>query len=504
MIAFLLAACSPPVESSSAPTISAMRRGEPNVAPSWLVTVSGPPGPAFVELVGGDERRTVVLEGSRALLVRGLLPDTTYVASVTIGTTRAETTFDQPPAPDGLPEMDVLVNEVDRVEPGLLLFAATPLDRSGSVVLALDEELRIRWWLAASTTWSFATVSPQGTLVGLVGGRIEERDWDGTLLRHYTPDPTEPTDRVLDGYLNHEVFPMEDGTFWSIASDTVVFDTYPKSYQQLEPVGPPVEVEDTPIVHVGLDGTELSRWSLADRLDRGRVTFNGINRTSDGMDWAHANAVVPDGEGGVVVSTRNQDALFRLDPEGNLDWILADPGGWSEPWASHLLSPVGDLRWPYHQHGPQWWPDRSTVVVFDNVDVGCNPYEDCPADPGGSRAVAYEVDPVQRTVRQLWALDQTATGPVMSRILGNADELPQTGNVLATFGWVSAEGDVPNTVAGRGATSVRLVEWDLADPDHPVRDVRLYSAADEGTEGWQVYRSERFLPEWAGWPPRPE
>lgn len=503
MITFLLAGCVSSTPLSSVPTLSLVQLGEPNVAPSWVLSVSGSAGPARVELEGGGERWNVLLQGSRVMQIRGLLPDTTYTVSVTIGTNTTRTTIESPPAPDWLPRMDVLVDEPDRVEPGLLLFAATPLDRPGSLVLALDEQLRVRWWLVADATWSFATVSPTHTLVGLVGGRIEERGWDGTLLRHFTDRPGAPEDLPLARSLNHEAFPMEDGTVWSIASDTVVFDTYPASYQSLDPVGPPVDVEDTPVVRIGADGSEISTWSLADRLDQGRVTFNGIHLTPDGMDWVHANAVVPDGLGGVVVSARNQDALFRLDPEGDLDWILADPGGWAEPWASHLLRPVGELRWPYHQHGPQWSADRSMLVVFDNVDAGCNPYVECPAEPGGSRAVAYEIDPVERTVRQLWELDQTATGPVMSHIFGNARELPLTGNVLATFGAVLEEDGVPNPDSGRGRASVRLVEWDPSDPGHPVRDLRLYSAADEGAEGWQVYRSERFLPDWAGWPPRP-
>ncbi len=456
----------------------------------------------LVEVAGADDVRELLRpEASlHELSLVGLLPETTYDVVVTAldaeGGASASFTTEGPPA--GFPRLDVLAHEAARLEPGLLLFAARPQDREGAVVMALDEQLRLRWWYDAATNWSDVRVSPRGNLVALVSGKLVERRWDGELVRMHTPapNPDDPAQRPLDcGFVHHEIYPLADDSFWTLSSVGVEFDAYPRSYGDLEPVGPAVLVEDTPVVRVGPDGRVLSEWSLADRLDRGRISWDGLWIDDEGRyDWAHGNAVVPDGEGGVVVSVRNQDAIVRLDADGALDWILGDPAGWDPGFADHLLVPEGDLAWPYHQHAPEWHPDERLLVVFDNVDRGHTPYTPDPGDGLTSRVVAYEVD--GRAVRQRWELTETATGPLRSKALGDADLQPRTGNVLATYGFVQEEGAVTNEDAGRGHYTARLIEWDRATPDAPVLDLRVWGPLEEGPGGWQVYRAEKVPPPW--------
>ena len=195
-------------------------------------------------------------------------------------------------------------------------------------------------------------------------------------------------------------------------------------------------------------------------------------------------------DGGLLVSLRHQDAVIKLDSTGQLAWILGSHAGWSESFQDALLTPIGDLAWPYHQHGPRLASD-GTLLIFDNGTRGYNPYEAEGAERvDESRVVAYRVDEEAGTVEQLWEYRDTLTGPLYAAALGGVDPLPQTGHVLASFGFLDAEGGVENPSAGRGTKSIRLIQVDPELPESPPVDLRLYSLAEEEPEGWKSYRAE--------------
>ncbi|MEQ1569496.1 MAG: hypothetical protein ABMA64_27920, partial [Myxococcota bacterium] len=88
-------------------------------------------------------------------------------------------------------------------------------------------------------------------------------------------------------------------------------------------------------------------------------------------------------------------------------------------------------------------------------------------------------------------LTTTTTGPVWSKILGEAERLPTTADVFAVYGWVEAWDGAPNAESGRGDKAVRLVEWDPLRPDAPVLDLDLWVPFERLPDGIFTYRAHR-------------
>ena len=104
-----------------------------------------------------------------------------------------------------------------------------------------------------------------------------------------------------------------------------------------------------------------------------------------------------------------------------------------------------------------------------------------------SRVVGFRLDEGARTVSQVAAYAETATGELFSRAFGSGHHLAVTGNVLAGYG-MPLEDDLGSHVSqGYGSRAARVVEWAL-DGTLAI-DVRLRSDHDEGEGGWRLFRA---------------
>jgi hypothetical protein len=112
-----------------------------------------------------------------------------------------------------------------------------------------------------------------------------------------------------------------------------------------------------------------------------------------------------------------------------------------------------------------------------------------PATENFSRAVEYEVDDAARTIRQVWEFvhPEHLYGP----FVGSAFELPQTHDVLVTYGGLcTVDGQHSDDIVNcRG--SARFVEVARGAPDTIVWDVSL-ADRDPNAIGWLVYRGKRI------------
>jgi arylsulfate sulfotransferase len=386
--------------------------------------------------------------------------------------------------PDRFPLLDVLAADPLRMEPGYTLFVVrSPLDKAEPLVI-LDELARPVWWFEPDRSVGDLRMTEEGTLLALSSGDIVEISLLGEELLRLDIEGED---------LHREVFPLPEGGWLSPRTRPFPVDAYPTD--ALDPLGPtaPAILDDHEILKIAPDGTVLSAWSMAERLDTMRVSLESLQPAQLGRkDWVHVNAVVPDSrDGGTLVSLRHQDAVIKLDSQGELLWILGDPAGWRSPWAEKLLSAVGEISWPYHQHAIELQPD-GLLVMFDNHNHGATLYGPLPEQEPHSRAVAYRLDEQARTVAFAWELCQTSTGTLFSGANGDADVQPITGNLLADYGLVNHEDGVSNEEMGRGKRSVRFVEWEMASPEHPVMDLRLWGPLDTEPEGWQAFRVERI------------
>lgn len=446
---------------------------------------------AFPDLATAHERPVLGAPAGREVTV-------TVVATDADGRSVQSTVgpWTTPPPPDPFPIVEWLAPyDADRAEPGLT-FAA--IKSPGSLVdylVAFDDRLELVWWWDAGGSWGDVRVDPDtGRLFGIHSDEPTEMDFLGAVHRRFTVFPTEAVDRPLPtGPAHHEAYPLADGSFWTLCYDAGWADAYPVDYdrpEQLAYAGAPIA--DNCAAHIAADGTLLQQIHASDVLDTTRIGFDSLTLLFTGYDWVHLNGVVPTDDGGAILSARHQGALVKVDAAGTTEWILADPAGWSPAFQPLLLTPLGDVTWPYHQHAPAL-DAEGLLWVHDNHSHGRVPYTpEAEADPEISRAVGYRIDPVARTVEQVASLDATPVGPLYSPALGDADPLPLTGNVLSDYAFVDGEGDRLNADLGYGRKSVVLVEYDLDAPHDPPFAVRLRSDVDALAEGWKMYRVERI------------
>ncbi len=410
------------------------------------------------------------------------------------GAATAEVAYDVGRLPERFPVLDLLVARPELVEPGLTLL---PIELQSSEeqlpwLVVIDETSAVVWAWRTPLELGDVRMDPgSGHLLALGDEAAWELDPSGRVLIQWgderVPPRAEEHRTTGFGGMNHEIFPYEGG-FVSLAPRSTRVDHYPCSYAEPERSCGSQVIEQQRVVSWDRDGTTRFDWPLADRLDTFRIGYDALDRVDGGRDWSHANAVVRRPAGGWLVSLRHQDALVALDDEGVIEWILGDPGGWVEPWSDLLLSAVGELRWPYHQHGPDWGED-GTLWVFDNGNEGGTPYG--PATPReGSRVVGYRLDEAAGTVEQVAELARTATGDLSSGSMGNVVVLPLTGNLQATFSVVTEEGGVPLGELGFGSRAARIVQWTRGG--ELVRDLRVRSDRVEEPGGWRVYRATRL------------
>ena len=457
-------------------------------------TLEGPTGVREIALDGVSTRHDVPILGLRNHAEHTLVLTLTGTDGTVLVLEPIVIEIDEE-LPEFFPVIDVLVRDLDRMEPGYRFLNLKRLEENTVMLVVFDEELEPVHW-AQGKGWGDVRMSPRGTWMGVAGGDAMEVDLLGETLRRYSGDPRSEDDiEASFSYLHHELFEEADGTFWSLDLETVEVPAYPTSYEEPEVLGGPVELRASSVVHFDGEGAVLDRWPLSEVLDTTRIGFDSLDETDLGLDWLHANAVVPVPAGeGVIVGTRHQGAAVKLDGEGQPVWILSDPHGWGESFEALLLEPVGEsFEWPYHQHGVTV-TDDGLIQMFDNHNNDCTPYHDkCPRH-WRSRVVAFEVDEQAMTVRQVWSFDTTSTGVLEAPAMGDADTLPTTGNVLADFGMLTEEEGVRNQEQGFGRSSVRLIEFIPGDPGETVLDMRIRSDGATDPEGFKSYRSE-WVPE---------
>ena len=292
------------------------------------------------------------------------------------------------------------------------------------------------------------------------------------------------------------------------------------------PSDEPVPVVGDVVVEMNKHGKIVDSWNIMDMLDPYIIGYDSLTEThwqqapyeeyviydqDTGMaidgpkDWSHGNAVVYDEvDDAILVSLRHLDAVIKFDRQsGDLLWILGDHDGWTDPFAPYLLTPIGDLEWQYHQHAPMVTA-AGDILIYDNGNYRAKPFMEYFDENGNplpnpipdselySRAVIYNVDDTTMTVSQEWE----AVSPYFSKLISDADELPETGNILITNGaqmqmpfsdafwylFVNKRVYIEEIARGTGDTVFELFVGP-ADPWIP--------DFTENREDWASYRADR-------------
>ncbi len=135
---------------------------------------------------------------------------------------------------------------------------------------------------------------------------------------------------------------------------------------------------------------------------------------------------------------------------------------WGAEFQQYLLDPADgtepeDFR-QYHQHSVEITADGN-IILFDNGNNKASPYTDeipVPSEENWSRAVIYAIDEDDMTVEQLWEYD--ADKQLYAGFISDADQLTETGNILADFGGISYVNGVLGAELGKGQTHTRIIE----------------------------------------------
>jgi hypothetical protein len=141
-------------------------------------------------------------------------------------------------------------------------------------------------------------------------------------------------------------------------------------------------------------------------------------------DWVHGNSVQLTPDGNLLYSSRHQDWLIKIDYQngagtGDVLWRLGREGDF-------LMDSADRSPWFSHQHDPQFLPDNTTIVLFDNGNLR---HVDDPSS--SSRGQVIQLDQQNRVARLATNVDLG----VYAMALGAAQRLPG-GNTFFLAGWL--------------------------------------------------------------------
>lgn len=340
----------------------------------------------------------------------------------------------------------VVTADVSRMEPGMTLVNSPgQSDEDTSVPYMFDADGEIRWVL----DWQnhpelkhigfhcgLKRMQNGNYLAGDVNnGQIVEVDLLGNLVSRW---------KTSDGgfAFHHEVSETSNGSILIAATknDAKLADN--SNVRILDHIA-----ELNP--HTGMI-TQL--WDLTEVLDSARITFSVVpdgyesnTMAQSKSNWCHNNGVTGTADGSILCSCRWQ-GLVKFSRLGELKWVIAPHNAWNDAYKKYLLTPLDkdgepitdpevlngtkahpDFDWGWGVHCPVELPNGH-IMCFDNgfsrfynVESSAERY---------SRAVEYEVDEKNMTIRQVWEYGRERGSSCFSTQVSGVQYLEQTNNRL--------------------------------------------------------------------------
>lgn len=271
------------------------------------------------------------------------------------------------------------------------------------VPFMFDAEGEVRWYLDYSTHPELNRLFIEVGLIRIANGnfafcdsntnRIYEVNLLGEVIKTWT----------LHGYrFHHSLIELPNGNF-VITVDDLNKET----------------IEDVIIEIERSTGDLLTIWDLNESLQYDRTVLERENLPLD-RDWFHANGLFYDEDAhALIVSGRNQ-GVVKLTFDNDVIWILSPHNGWGRSGNNidlnqFLLTPLDnrgeaiadsiviigaqahiDFDWSWYHHSPRI-NEKGHLLLFDN-----GLYRHYGTSANYSRAVQYEIDDTNMTVRQVW------------------------------------------------------------------------------------------------------
>jgi len=295
------------------------------------------------------------------------------------------------PLPEVVPELDLVVADDERVQPGWTAFnLSNTVEEVPPIIAVVDAQGRYRWYHVRATEASGSAMVvrlvPEGFLVG--GGSDGGNTWPAII------DLAGQV--VWEGSLgaeHHEILPWGD-------DDELMYLSMTKDCP--DGIGESATIE----IHDRGTGETTWEWALCEHF----------TPKSGKKDWDHSNSIdpFPDGDA-LLLSVRNLSRVFKVDLETEeILWTLGKDGDFARTDAGkgaaflrqHAAELIGDDR----------------VILFDNGETGVR-------EKSGAVELAFDEEAMEYEVAWSWYPEP----PIFCKVWGDADRL-ENGNTLITFG----------------------------------------------------------------------
>lgn len=191
----------------------------------------------------------------------------------------------------------------------------------------------------------------------------------------------------------------------------------------------------------------INEWDLRESLDQNRTAWPTAFADIS-VDWFHANALYYDETDNTIVVSGRTQGTVKLTENNEVVWIIAPHKEWNTSGADtdltqFLLQPLDannqpitddevlvgntnhpDFEWAWYQHAPLMMPNGN-VMLFDNGDN---------RNYGNgslySRAVEYEIDEDNMTIKQVWSYGKDRGQETFSRIVSDVDYYPEQNHIF--------------------------------------------------------------------------
>lgn len=343
------------------------------------------------------------------------------------------------PLPAYFPTSVLLTNEPAKMEPGYTLFIIQNRTANTFYITIIDNSGEVVWYCAPPQSYDIDVRQlDNGDLF------IPQQSPANNFLEINMLGATVNTWKAPAGYPvnEHDGVPTDHGTILYLSDVSRVVSNFPSSDTISNAPLKTVNVDDNPVVEISAtNATLVNSWSPMNMLDPTRVTYLTYTTVSAyGVDNEHANAVLEDtNDNSIIVSLRDQNAVIKFSrATGQLKWILGPPATWPTNFQPYLPAPVGTpFEWNYAQHAPMLTP-QGTLLLYDDGNYRASPFDTSILDWNNySRAVEFSINETNMQVSQVWDSGVSNNDRLFTPIVGKAQWLPQTRDVLVTYGYVT-------------------------------------------------------------------
>lgn len=226
------------------------------------------------------------------------------------------------------------------------------------------------------------------------------------------------------------------------------------------------EVLEAVILEKGLDGTVHFEWKSLDHLSVSQSTLSNDLLRNKRVNYFHANSVILDTDGHILVSSRNLSQIIKVSrTTGEVLWRL---GGSSSKgnmfrWLNDTIAGfVG-----FSQQHSITRTKNGDLLLFDNGNHRPRPF---------SRALILRIDEAAKTVERIW--QYTHPDSVFAETMGSAVELAG-GNILVGWG-NNRDGQIFSEVSRQGDVVVEMPATERITSTYRIDKVTSSTTAFEG------------------------